>query len=232
MDAIGADNASRGLPAGRGHSGASHITDTPPPRVSSAAMIPLSPEEQARRDARARELGLLEPDPDNTTGTWEDAAAAGAPVYSARAALAAGENSQENLRSIMAATLAPPSEHVMELARRQVAAERQFGNLVTPRLPDFRNVQTFDLQRGVMLIDGMTFPIPVEDQTWMKSYAVTVALNDVVKQLALALQEFGLPPHLAEAAAAKLRETARGGNEAVPAVLGRQAGEGVQQEDL
>lgn len=161
------------------------------PSVRSAAMDPppLSPEEQARRDAAARDLGLIEKDPDAPAdyASFEEAAAAGAPI----SPLAADNREQRMSR---------------EFQSRTPLRGGAFMPPMAPRLPDFRKVESFDFTRNVITLDGLEFPIPEDDVREMKGYAVQIALDHVVRSLAEALTAFGLPPEMAEAAAAKLKE--------------------------
>lgn len=198
MDRVKQVNAAAGMPAGRGASD-QPITVGPGTSVRSAAMQdpkPLSAQEQAERDARARELGILPPDPDAD------------PNYpSLDAALAAG-------------SAVPDPVSSRQTAREFIASHpeqvggRQRDDLIaapTVRLPDFRKVTGFDFFRNVIYIDGLEFDIPEDDVRDMKRYAVDIALNQVVKHLADALIAFGVPAHLAQATADSVREGAKDG---------------------
>lgn len=176
---VGELNASEGRPAGRSYSGP--VSADPPMRVQSAAMRaePLTPEEQAHRDQRARELGILEPDP-NASGDE----------------IIVPPQADVPLRM-----MSPRSQ-----PGRQTAREFLADLPPRPTLPNFLNVQGFDLTTGELVIDGMSFPIPEEDRRDMKAYAVQIALDHIVAQLVVALVAFGLPQESAEVAADKLRE--------------------------
>lgn len=170
------------------------------PSVRTRAMDPppLSAEEKARRDAAARDLGIIDREPgDEATGydTFEQAAAAGASV--------------------------PRSGELAQLERDRTSSRESARGMVpfAPRLPDFTKVQIFDFVQNVIVVDGMSFPIPAQDVLEMKGYAVQVALDHVVVKLAEALMAFGLPPAAARAAADKLKETVNGeGADAVQGV--------------
>jgi hypothetical protein len=99
------------------------------------------------------------------------------------------------------------------MSSRQTAREflaSRGTDVVTPivKLPDFRKIEGFDFFRNVLYIDGLEFEIPAEDVLAMKRYAVDIALDHVVKQLAEALIVFGVPPALAQATADSVKESA------------------------
>lgn len=61
-----------------------------------------------------------------------------------------------------------------------------YASLVTPvvpRLPDFSRVQEIDLVDGVVVVDGMTFPIPAADLLEFKRYAVATARESIMDRL-------------------------------------------------
>jgi hypothetical protein len=196
-------NASAGRPAGRGVTN-QPVTVGSGTSVRSAAMNdpkPLSPQEVAERDARARQLGLLPAEEGD--GPYGSLAAAQA---------AAGD----------LPVVSEKDDELQMTAREMIAlqgARTQFGDpipaapahLPIVRLPDFRKVSGFDFHRNVLYIDGLEFSIPEEDVRDMKRYAVDLALNHVVAQLAAALVEFGVPQVLADQMSQAVREGAKNG---------------------
>lgn len=216
MRDIQAVNAAAGAPAGRGYRGGPPRAEQPT-RVRSGAMSappvplkPLTPEEKAELDRKAQEIGIL-PKPekdelDELNETEDDAPppAPSAPVGAAALIPKPG--------SVRRAT--PPSQI-------NVAGGRGIEPVTQrPQLPDFKKVQLFDLQSGTIVVDGMFFPIPAEDVRAMKAYAVSIALDHVVMQLAKALIEFGVPEAAAMEAADKLRESVDGRKENMQEVRG------------
>lgn len=197
-------NAAAGMPAGRGASDQPVMVGSGP-SVRSAAMQsppPLSPEEQARRDQAARDLGIMPPDPDVDTAYPSLAAAMEA----------GGAEGLPNLEKPMTA------REFVNANPERVAVEARFGPPTPPtvRLPDFRKVTGYDFFRNVIYIDGLEFDIPEDDVRDMKRYAVDIALNQVVKHLAEALVAFGVPPALAQATADSVREGAANGAQSGP----------------
>jgi hypothetical protein len=185
-------NAEAGLPAGR-NAVNQPVTVGSGTSVRSAAMNdprPLSAEEVEARDARARELGLLPKleGEDNPYGSLADAQAAGMPVEL---------NTALDKEVRRQGGMARPSVDVP-------------ASQSMVRLPDFTKVQMFDFIRNVIYIDGLEFAIPADDVRDMKRYAVDLALDHVVKQLADALIAFGVPQELANQMGASVREKANG----------------------
>lgn len=130
------------------------------PMVRSAPMLaprPLSPEETAELDEKARAMGI---------------------------------EIDEDVNS-------PPINPVGELPERyrapsvQPVKQETARNISTARLPNFRNVDGFDLRNGVVLVDGMKFPLPPESVVEFKRYAMEIALDHVTRELASALAELG-----------------------------------------
>ncbi len=201
MDSIAEQNAAEGLPAGRSYGGPANAE--PPTRVRSAAMRepvvqkPLTPEEKAELDRKAREIGILPPSDDvldELSDDEDEPAPVPSPVPNESLIPKPGSirNRAQRPRDVTATVIHPQS-----------------GQPVSkPMLPDFTKVQAFDLVSGTIYIDGMAFPIPSEDQVAMKAYAVGIALDSVVAQLAMALIAFGVPESVANEAADKLRATA------------------------
>ncbi len=83
--------------------------------------------------------------------------------------------------------------------------------LAGPRtMPNFANVEGFDLARKVVVVDGMEFKIADDDVVNMKKFAIQIVLDNVTYQLAQALIQLGIPQDMANATAEKMRETAAG----------------------
>lgn len=78
-------------------------------------------------------------------------------------------------------------------------------------MPNFANVEGFDLTRKVAVVDGMEFRLADDDVVQMKKYAIQVVVDNVTYQLAQALVSLGIPQEMAEATAATMRETAAAG---------------------
>lgn len=134
------------------------------PTVRSAALgtmapdpPPLTAEEQAHLDAKARAIGILSPDPtsEGPYGTLEEAMTAGAPMN-------------------------PP---VQAQAATPVQAQRSIHPVGPTRLPNFKHVQGIDLIRNVIYIDGMEFPIPEGDVRFLRAYAIDHTRNYITKML-------------------------------------------------
>lgn len=93
------------------------------------------------------------------------------------------------------------------LPRGQAAP--QMAGLAGPRsMPNFANVEGFDLSRKVAVVDGMEFQLAEDDVVMMKKFAIQVVLDNVTYQLAQALVQLGIPQEMAQATAEKMRETA------------------------
>lgn len=210
-------NASAGRPAGRGVTN-QPVTVGSGTSVRSAAMNdpkPLSPQEVAERDARARELGLVPSEGgDGPYGSLAAAmeAAGDVPETPAPPITLEAERQRMTAREFLA--LRGESSVAQFVVDRDHALREAVG-IASPtppmvRLPDFRKVSGFDFHRNVLYIDGLEFEIPEDDVRDMKRYAVDLALNHVVKQLAAALVEFGVPQGLADQMSQAVREGARG----------------------
>jgi hypothetical protein len=217
-------NAAAGLPAGRSAGGPAGID--PPTRVRTAAMKeplivkPLTKEEKADLDRKAQALGIMPKDElDELAEPEDDDAPAGADLVMGPMIPTPG--------SIRHPRTEPPYTGPGSGPNRQTA--REFMNDRT-RLPDFTQVQSFNLETNTIYVDGMSFPIPEEDVTAMKSYAVQIVIDHVVAQLAKALIEFGVPPTVATEAAERLRESTNDGRETVSEVRDGAATTGVPPE--
>lgn len=139
--------------------------------VGREVMPPLSVEERAELDAKARELGVLpsEEGVDNPYPTLADAMKAGSAVEGPP----------------------PPVEPV-----RQTASQASPRTVAGVRLPDFTKVGGIDLIRDVVYVDSMEFPISKEDADQFRLYAIQVAhnvitqkLNEAVTALSIAVTE-------------------------------------------
>lgn len=213
-------NAAAGMPAGRGASDQPIMVGSGP-SVRSAAMQnppPLSPEEQARRDKAARDLGILPPDPEGEVA-----------YPSLAAAMAAG-----GAEGLPVAEERMTAREFIAAHPEKLAVEARFGPPTPPtvRLPDFRKVTGFDFFRNVIYIDGLEFDIPEDDVRDMKRYAVDIALNQVVKHLAEALVAFGVPPALAQATADSVREGAGDGVEGTEVQQVREFGDTPESAEI
>lgn len=89
--------------------------------------------------------------------------------------------------------------------------------LAGPRtMPDFANVEGFDLTRKVAVVDGMEFRITDEDVVAMKKFAIQVVLDNITFQVAQALTALGLPEAMAAMTVEKMREAANAATGATP----------------
>jgi hypothetical protein len=137
---------------------------------------PMSSEERANLDRLAIEAGvkddrLASADPGQYP-SLEEAVAAGAPVK--------------------------PNYTPRALMSRERMTAREAMAISTPRLPDFRRVEGIDLLRDRILIDGMEFPIPVDDAVHFKQYVVSIAKAAIMKMLNEATSLFAAPVTPAE----------------------------------
>jgi len=99
---------------------------------------------------------------------------------------------------------------------------------VARQMPNFANVEGFDLTRKVAVVDGMEFQLADVDVVAMKKFAIQVVLDNVTYQLAQALVALGIPAEMAQATADKMRETVEvKSGEAVQPVQGREAARGL-----
>lgn len=209
-------NAAAGFSAGRSSEGPAGAD--PPTRVRSNAMAsslkPLTAEERAELDRKAKELGIMPKDELDE--------------------LAEPEDNEEMLMVPVPSVGLPVPGSVRAVAPSQILKDARGGvgaiPVRRPQLPDFRNVEVFDLTTDTIRVDGMTFPIPPEDVLAMKSYAVQIVLDHVVAQLAKALIEFGVPGTAATEAAERLRESINDRKEAMPEVREGTTPNGVSPE--
>lgn len=140
-----------------------------PPTQAVAA--PLPPEEKARLDALAREAGVKDESLGNTEetgqdnyGTLEDAIAAG--------------------RSVVTPT-------VQAVTAREVLAARpvqRVSPFVTPqpRMPNFENVEGIDLTLGVVVVDGLTFPISKAKAKELRRFVLETARAAILNNISQA----------------------------------------------
>lgn len=219
-------NAQAGKPAGR----SAAMGPDPGPRVRSQAMTvaPLSAEEKAERDRKAKELGIM---PKDELDELQDDEPEGGPMPAPAPASSfvpkPGFSKNRPTQAAIGALAAVRTGGGMLDPDRMTAREFLASK---PQLPDFKKVQQFDLTTNTIYVDGMAFPIPQEDVLAMKSYAVQIVLDHVVFQLAQALIEFGVPKAAAMAAADRLRETINDGKEGVSSVQGGAGPDGLQAQ--
>lgn len=225
-------NAQDGKPAGRMIEQMANAT----PVISAARVARMSPRERARTDfvpepeesavamranARAAALGItndisqdddlpgdighVASDPSDAEIDAMLAAAKGQPLPGV-AAVAEGV-AAPSLESDYTARAAA-AQRAVTLPRGQSAP---VVGLAGPRtMPNFANVEGFDLTRKVAVVDGMEFKLADNDVVAMKKYAIQVVLDNVTYQLAQALIQLGIPQEMAHATAEKMRETAAG----------------------
>ena len=158
---------------------------TPRPTASSANIgqevldpPPLSAEERAFLDRQARDLGIVPSDHE------------GGPVMY--------ETMEDALRAAGVDPDAPPAPTVDPVA--QLAIARRTPNSVvgnagmyrppaeiqiveTARFPDFTKVQGMDLQKGVVYLDSMEFPIPPENLRKLRQFVVELAKRTLLAKL-------------------------------------------------
>jgi hypothetical protein len=229
MRQVADTNAAAGLPAGRSAGGPAGVD--PPTRVRSNAMNsplpvrPLSPEERAELDQKARAIGIMPKDElDELTDPDDEDECVALSEQEKLNPTASAIPTPGSIRNPARATA--PSQILNEARGPYVA----FTPLKKSQLPDFRNVEGFDLINNTIRVDGMIFPIPLEDVLAMKSYAVQIVLDHVVAQLAKALIEFGVPGVAAAEAADRLRESINDGKETVSEVRAGTTSSGVSPE--
>lgn len=64
---------------------------------------------------------------------------------------------------------------------------------LTPRLPNFRAVEGIDLQRNVVAVDGLAFPIPEDEALELRQYVLRIVRTALEKKLKEALDLLSLP---------------------------------------
>jgi len=92
---------------------------------------------------------------------------------------------------LLAEHMGVPEENIRESPHQHLLPPESRVSL-TRGIPRFERVQGIDLENGVVVIDGMTFPIPEADIPDMKGYVVQVATDAISTALANALISFGL----------------------------------------
>lgn len=260
-------NASEGKPAGRAMTQAAETFQPAIPAhklrgLSEAQQrrldyVPdmMSPEETMRANARAAALGL-----DDEMMPMSPGMNIGRPIPPAPPDDPGGPTEEEieamlpsRFRSGPAPTAAPgpvtdggmldprlAARAAVPSGRPMVAADAH-GMFAARTMPNFRNIQGFNLERGVAVVDGIEFPLADDDVRDMKKFALHVVLDSMVIQVAQALVDIGVPPEMAEKAAQTLRDTAAeaavpgsmangAGREAVREVQSEPTADGVQQE--
>lgn len=123
----------------------------------------------------------------------------------------------------------PASYNGPASAGRQVALPHgrpQTNMGVARQMPNFANVEGFDLTRKVAVVDGMEFRLADIDVVAMKKFAIQVVLDNVTFQLAEALVALGIPADMAQSTADQMRAkvaTEATNGEAVLSVQGGEA---------
>jgi hypothetical protein len=158
------------------------VSAGPEPTVRSAAMgqpvvemAPLSPEERAELDARARELGLMpaaEQEEGTKYNTLEEAIAAGQSV------------------NTPPPPVSDPTERMTArefLGRRDAQVPVRARVVETTRLPDFSKVQGIDLVRSVALVDGLEFALDPATVIDLRTLVLGVARDQILRQFDEAL---------------------------------------------
>lgn len=218
IDRVSQMNANEGKPAGRAASQAAEhfITAIPAGRVRSlkpaeAARLdfvppPLSPDEVMAANAQAAALGIVDNDelpmpnmgdgPTDTTGGPSE------------------EEIEQMLPARFRAGPSPAAGPAVVPSGVPLAPEAARTILNSRAMPNFRNIQGFNLVTGVAIVDGVEFPLTETDVRDMKKFALHVVLDSMVIQVAQALIDIGVPEEMAAKAAQSLRETAA--NAAVP----------------
>lgn len=222
MDRIAEQNAAEGKPAGRS---VEQLGATGRPMISAAQVARMTPQQKVRTDyvpemedpniamranARAAALGITN-DMIPTTGDDlpGDIGRVSADPSDAEidAMLAAARRSPPPGIAAAGEGAAAPGPAQVPAAAGSVALPRgrALGSVRT--MPNFANVEGFDLIRKVAVVDGMEFMLADADVVDMKKFAIQVVLDNVTFQLAQALMQLGLPQEMAEIAAEKMRET-------------------------
>jgi hypothetical protein len=174
---------------------------TPMPTVQSAAVgrpvedeVPLTVEERAELDKKAIEAGVRDPrlgnqNPDGTFvdepppayASLEEAIAAGAPV----------ERPVPEADPIM-----HPRDDRMTarefIARKENAAGRKALGVPSfaPRIPDFTKIEGIDLVNDRVVVDGLDFPITVEQSNEFKEFVMGVVRDAILAKLEEAATSF------------------------------------------
>lgn len=215
MRQVADTNAAAGLPAGRSAGGPANVD--PPTRVRSGAMrtpIPVKPltsEEKAELDRRAKALGIMPKDELDE--------------------LAESEEEEEEKELLEAKRSTIPIPGTLRKSQQPSFYGPPIPSSVTQsQLPDFTQVQRFDLTTNTIYVDGMSFPIPPEDVIAMKSYAVQIVLDHVVAQLAKALVEFDIPSTIATGVVERPQESTDDGKEKVSEMREGLPDSGIQPE--
>jgi hypothetical protein len=154
--------------------GAGVASATPMPTAQSADLgrvvpdRPLTPEERATLDRMAVEAGVRD---ERLPGSAE-----AQPTY---------QTLEEAIRAGAA---------VEDTVVRVPVGARNLAPLPSvPRMPDFRRVEGIDLERGLALVDGMSFPIPPEMVAEYKLAVVEVARDAIMEKLEEAVGLFARP---------------------------------------
>jgi hypothetical protein len=214
-------NAEEGKPAGRSMSQAAEMFQPAIPahklRGLTAAQqarldfVPpsLSPEEAHMANARAQAMGLDDVD-SLPVIPGRILSGPNTPVHP-------GDPSDEEIEAMLPSRFrtdsAPDPGHVAAVAAhvpsgRPMNSDDARGMIGARAMPNFRNIQGFNLERGVAVVDGIEFPLADEDVRDMKKFALHVVLDSMVIQVAQALVDIGVPEEMAKAAAQSLKDAA------------------------
>lgn len=181
--------------ANRGRAGVSPAhTGAAPPSVQSAAMRevqpieePLSAEERAELDAKARSLGIVDERLGNTAPIGPQGGDPSQDVYanmSIEEVLAAGASVRPANAPVPMTRTNPQQAAALQ---RQATPPATVTATPQPRLPNFQNIQGIDLQLGVVYVDDMPFRIPEVDTREFRRYALEVARASIMQQMDEAL---------------------------------------------
>lgn len=252
IERIGSQNAMEGKPAGRMIEQMGNAT----PLISAARVARMSKQERVRTDyvpdaedpgiamranARAAALGItndvIPNGGDDLPGDIGHVASDPTDAEIDNMIAAARGQSMPGITSAAEGAAAPGLPVVPSpAAAGRVALPRGHAapgvGLAGPRtMPNFANVEGFDLTRKVVVVDGMEFKLADDDVVAMKKFAIQVVLDNVTYQLAQALIQLGIPQEMAEATAEKMRETAAGATGGVSGTIagGKPATEAVQE---
>lgn len=176
---------------------------------------PLTPEERAELDQKAREMGAL-PRGEGEEGQYdslEAALAAGAPIPAPDAPVEVRQTAREFI-----ATRGSAVQAMMGSGERQLALH--------PRLPDFTRIGGIDLIRNVVYVDGMEFPLPPSNAAEFRMYVIQLVGELVTAQLNGALM--AIAQAMAPVATTEEEDGAQPAAEGVQPVSNAEGTDGVQ----
>jgi hypothetical protein len=226
IDRVGLQNAQEGKAAGRT---VEQMGMNSTPVISAARVRRMNAEEARRTDfvpdpedprltmhanARAAALGITNDEtPDDipgdighVSGDMSDAEIDRMLAAAKGTAVPGADAASEGAAASRPTTVGPQATGRVTLPRGVAAP---VAGLAGPRtMPNFSNVEGFDLTRKVAVVDGMEFKLADEDVVAMKKYAIQIVLDNVTFQLAHALVALGIPEEMARATADTMRQTA------------------------